>query len=57
MTQNRSSYWGLSMYGGYYADVYVNDEHRCLHADKLRELKAQLAELGLELDKELRWDN
>lgn len=59
MTQNRASYWGLSMYGGYYADAYVNGEHCTVHADKLKELKEKLVELGIntKLHKDLRWDN
>lgn len=50
--------WGLSMYGGYYAEAWVGDENKGFHADKLAGLKAQLAEVGInKLDKELRCDN
>lgn len=38
--------WGLSMYGGYYAEAWVGDENKGFHADKLAGLKAQLAEGG-----------
>ncbi len=57
MNETRTSYWGESMYGGYYADAYIEGKHVCFHADKLKDLKAQLQEHGLKLNKELRWDN
>lgn len=53
----RLSWWGLSMYGGYYADIYVGEKHICLHAEKLKELKEQLAQYGINKLNTLRWDN
>lgn len=55
----RLSRWGKSMYGGYFADAYVNDKFTSFHAETLKELKAQLAEAGVndKLSKERRWDN
>ncbi len=55
---NRLSSWGLSMYGGYYAQVWIENKYTGLHAEKLSELKKQLAELGItKLNKDLRYDN
>lgn len=55
---NRLSSWGLSMYGGYYAQVWIGDKYTGLHTEKLSELRKQLAELGIaKLNKDLRWDN
>lgn len=49
--------WGFSMYGGYYATVIENEKVIGLHADKLKELKAQLAEYGLKTIADKRRDN
>lgn len=55
---NRLNSWGESMYGGYYAQVWVENKYEGFHADKLKELKAQLKEIGVDkLDNNLRQDN
>lgn len=49
------------MYGGYYATVIKSedgkDEVIGLHAEKLKEIKGQLAEYGLKVIAEKRRDN
>lgn len=49
--------WGSSMYGGYYATIIVDEKYIGLHADKLKELKTQLAEYGLKIIANKRRDN
>ena len=49
--------WGLSMYGGYYAEVINGSRVEGYHTDKLNELREQMKELGLTLDKIKRFDN
>ena len=53
------SRWGESMYGGYYADIWVDGKSICLHADTQKELRRQLAEHGIPtvLRQNSRWDN
>lgn len=53
----RLSRWGFSMYGGYYADIYVGEKLICLHAEKLKELREQLAQYGITKLNKQRWDN
>ena len=45
------------MYGGYYANLWINDKYTGIHADTLRELREQLATYGLKAEKNLRFDN
>lgn len=55
-----SIWWGLSMYGGYYAQIVdIDNKIHAFHAEKLRELKAQIAELdkSIKLDRAHRYDN
>ena len=54
---NKIQRWGLSMYGGYYAQVFIGEKYTGIHTDTLRELRQRLAELGLMADKEYRFDN
>ncbi len=53
--------WGTSMYGGYYATVIESvdgkDNVIGIHADKLKELKEQLAKYNLKADANRRYDN
>jgi hypothetical protein len=50
--------WGFSMYGGYYAN-YFNDNEELVYisAGKLSELRAALKEVGLKADNDHRFDN
>lgn len=59
MNNNRLMWWGESMYGGYYADIIVDEEHICLHAETQQGIREQLVAYGLPgtLKRELRWDN
>lgn len=49
--------WGLSMYGGYYAEIIDGGYIKGYHTEKLYELKRQMNELGLTLEKIKRFDN
>lgn len=40
--------WGFSMYGGYYATIIKDFRPIGLHADKLKDLRKQLAEYGID---------
>ena len=54
----RLSSWGYSMYGGYYAQVWIGEQWTGFHATTLKELREQLTEVGItKLSKGLRWDN
>ena len=56
--ENRINSWGESMYGGYYAQAWINDKYTGFHAETLKELRKQLAEVGITvLKRDLRWDN
>lgn len=50
-------YWGESMYGGYYCEIWVVYTLVCFHADKLRDLRSQASEIGVKLAKNHRWDH
>lgn len=56
-----AGWWGKSMYGGYYADVYNKDdtsERKSFHAETLKQLRAELAEYGIpKLSVLCRYDN
>lgn len=54
--------WGLSMYGGYYADFWIetDGEERFtgLHGETLKELRRKLSVIGIsKLESWRRWDN
>ena len=54
---NKLQDWGLSMYGGYYANLRINGKHTGIHTETYRELKQELAKYGLKPTKDRRWDN
>lgn len=56
-SENRVFDWGESMYGGYYAEVFYDGEHKGLHEAKLGDLRKKAAELGLKLTKDRRVDH
>lgn len=47
------------MYGGYYADIVVDEEHICLHAETQQGIREQLVAYGLPgtLKRDRRWDH
>lgn len=57
--QNQLFNWGLSMYGGYYANYWSGSDghYTGIHADSYRELKERAESLGMKLDKGRRSDN
>lgn len=48
MKEFRLMDWGFSMYGGYYATLIKDFRPIGLHADKLKDLRKQLAEYGID---------
>lgn len=55
--KNKLEYWGLSMYGGYYANLWIDGEYTGIHVDTYKELKEELKKYGLKSTKDRRWDN
>lgn len=56
---NRVMYYGLSMYGGWYAELLVNDSRVYLHENTLNELRKSCETYGVKIERTLtpRWDN
>lgn len=44
MTNNRVMDWGSSMYGGYFANLIIDEKVVGIHAETQRELRAQIKE-------------
>lgn len=57
MTERKLFDWGLSMYGGWYANLWIDGKYTGIHADTLKDLRKQLAELGLKTENWRRVDN
>lgn len=54
---NKLESWGLSMYGGYYANLWINGKYTGIHADTYKQLKEELDKFGLNPTNNKRWDN
>lgn len=54
---NELIYWGFSQYGGYYASVFIGEQHTGIHEDTFQALKKRLANLGLKADADKRLDH
>lgn len=54
---NKVFSWGLSMYGGYYANYFFNGEYDGIHFEKKRDLVNWSREMGFDLSKDRRIDN
>lgn len=57
MNETRVMWWGASMYGGYYAEALVEGQRMSFHTEKLNELRKEVGEYGMKLEKWKRFDN